>query len=61
METPDSPPPRSREWLVYVRWANGKRETTKTHFPDEVATSDRLWVLACVPVPTITVMEGKPR
>ena len=43
------------EWLVYVRWQSGLRETIRCSRPDEVAARDGVWVIACVPVPRIAV------
>jgi hypothetical protein len=43
---------------VYVRWPSGGRETIFTEFPDQVAQL-RCWVMACLPLPTITVVAGR--
>ena len=47
------------EWLVYVRWQSGLRETIRCSRPSEVPAREGLWVLACMPVPRITVRPGK--
>ena len=48
-----------QRWAVYVRWPSGRRETIFTAFPAEVARL-RCWVLACLPLPQMTVVPGRP-
>lgn len=48
-----------QQWLVYVRWESGLRETIRTQAPAQVAGHDRLWVLACMPVPAVAVLLDK--
>ena len=47
-----------QRWAVYVRWPSGRRETIFTAFPAEVARL-RCWVLACLPLPQMTVVPGR--
>jgi hypothetical protein len=47
-----------QRWAVYVRWPGGRRETIVTVVPDLVARQ-RCWVLARLPLPTITVALGR--
>jgi hypothetical protein len=47
-----------QRWAVYVRWPGGRRETIVTAVPDLVARQ-RCWVMACLPLPTITVVAGR--
>jgi hypothetical protein len=51
---------QQQRWAVYVRWPSGRRETIFTAFPDQVATQ-RCWVIACVPLPQVTVVPGRAR
>jgi hypothetical protein len=44
---------------VYVRWPGGRRETILTEFPDQVVRQ-RCWVMACLPLPMITVALRPP-
>jgi hypothetical protein len=48
-------------WNVYVRWSNGRRETIRTQTPSQLPSGGggRLWVLACLPVPTVSVRLGR--
>ena len=47
-----------QRWAVYVRWPGGRRETIFTEFPAQV-TLQGGWVLACLPMPAITVAQGR--
>jgi hypothetical protein len=47
-----------QRWAVYVRWPGGRRETIFTEFPAQVVLQGG-WVLACLPLPTITVALGQ--
>jgi hypothetical protein len=47
-----------QRWAVYVRWPGGRRETIFTALPAQV-TLQGGWVLACLPLPTITVAPGR--
>jgi hypothetical protein len=51
---------QQQRWAVYVRWPSGRRETIFTAFPDQVARQ-RCWVIACVPLPQVTVVPGRAR
>lgn len=45
-------------WLVYVRWSGGRREMIRCTAPEQLV-SDKLWVLACLPEPTISVVRRR--
>jgi hypothetical protein len=47
-----------QHWAVYVRWPGGRRETIFTALPAQVALQGG-WVLACLPLPTITVVAAR--
>jgi hypothetical protein len=49
---------QQQRWAVYVRWPSGRRETIFTAFPAEVARL-RCWMLACLPLPQMTVVPGR--
>lgn len=46
-------------WLLYLRWASGRRETICTANPEEIIAADaRFVVLACMPMPRIQILGG---
>jgi hypothetical protein len=47
------------EWFVYVRWHSGRRETIRCTAPELLPNRHSLWVLACLPVPTISVVRRR--
>jgi hypothetical protein len=49
-----------QRWVLYVRWREtGLRETIITTCPAMVLADPSYWVRACLPVPAITVAEGR--
>lgn len=48
----------SQGWLVYVRWQSGQRETIRCNDPNRLS-HDNFWVMACVPVPRVVVVQRK--
>jgi hypothetical protein len=47
------------EWFVYVRWQSGQRQTIRCTAPDQLSNRSDLWVVACLPVPTVTVVHRR--
>jgi hypothetical protein len=51
--------PKLLAWIVYVRWQSGQREAIRCTAPDEMIKRDGVWVMACVPVPAVTVVQRR--
>lgn len=45
----------TRFW-VYLRWASGKRDSVVTAHPEDYTARRDCRVLACLPVPVITII-----
>jgi hypothetical protein len=46
-------------WAVYLKWHTGKLERIETWDDPKVFCSPHWWVLAALPLPEVTVVEGK--
>jgi hypothetical protein len=49
----------ANEWIVYVSWRAGKLDFVRRSEPQNLPSRENVWVMACMPVPTVTVRSGK--
>ena len=47
-----------KEWVVYMRWDTGRLEFIRCSEPDRLSR-ENVWVMACLPVPAISIVQRK--
>jgi hypothetical protein len=46
-----------KEWFVYLRSDTGKLDFIRCSEPERLPTRENVWVMACLPVPRVSIVQ----